>query len=242
MKRFFIASATLNVLLIAGLIVIGVYTSFWTDITSRIGWTKKRIVFNQKAEDCLRGWTKSLESLHDTVDVTFWGNSITYGGDFDQAFPQLKICNLGYPSDDLSGMQKRIAQIKALHPKLLFIMAGTNNLSTFNEKSFKCDYSELVTEIKRNVPDVKIYVQSILPYNSNLCKVKFKFDRNTATIKANEIIRTISEENDLNYVDLYSLYVEGEGQLQESLTVDGVHLKNEAYERWYNEIEKYIYD
>lgn len=242
MKRFLIVSTILNVLLVVGVVAIGVYTSFWTDIASRIGWTNKRIVFNQKAEDCLRGWTKSLESLHDNVDVAFLGNSITYGGDFDQAFPQLKICNLGYPSDDLSGMQKRIAQIKALHPKLLFIMAGTNNLSTFNEKSFKCDYSGLVTEIKRNVPDVEIYVQSILPYNSNLCEVKFKFDRNTATIKANEIIRMISEENDLNYVDLYSLYVDEEGQLQESLTVDGVHLKNNAYERWYNEIGKYIYD
>lgn len=242
MKRYLIASATLNVLFVAGLIVIGVYTSFWTDIASRIGLTNKRIVFNQKAEDCLRGWTKSLESLHDTVDLAFLGNSITYGGDFDQAFPQLKICNLGYPSDDLSGMQKRIAQIKALHPKLLFIMAGTNNLSTFNEKSFKCDYNELITEIKKNVPNVEIYIQSILPYNSNLCEVKFKIERHTAITKANEIIKKISEESGVNYIDLYSLYVDEEGQLQESLTVDGVHLKNEAYERWYNEIGKYIYD
>lgn len=242
MKRVFVLSVVLNILLFLAVVFIGVRTHSFHEVAARFGWAVKRTVPNQKAEDCLRGWTKSLESLHDTVDVVFFGNSITHGGDFDQAFPQLKICNLGYPSDDLSGMQKRIAQIIALHPKLLFIMAGTNNLSTFNEKSFKCDYNELITEIKKNVPNVEIYVQSILPYNSNLCEVKFKIERHTAITKANEIIKMISEESGENYIDLYSLYVDEEGQLQESLTVDGVHLKNEAYERWYNEIRKYIYD
>ena len=33
-----------------------------------------------KAEECLKGWTNSLYSLRDTVDIVFLGNSITYGG------------------------------------------------------------------------------------------------------------------------------------------------------------------
>ena len=61
-----------------------------------------------KTWECLKGWTNSLYSLRDTVEIVFYGNSITCGGAFEKSFPDKRICSLGYPSDDLKGMMIRI--------------------------------------------------------------------------------------------------------------------------------------
>lgn len=71
--------------------------------------------YQWKAEECLKGWTNSLYSKRHCRYV-FLGNSITYGGLFEAEFSDKRICNLGYPSDDLCGMTERINQIMALHP------------------------------------------------------------------------------------------------------------------------------
>ena len=78
--------------------------------------------YQWKAEECLKGWTNSLYSLRDTVDIVFLGNSITYGGLFEAEFSDKRICNLGYPSDDLCGMTERINQILALHSMPLTVI------------------------------------------------------------------------------------------------------------------------
>lgn len=118
MKRSVFILFITNVILFIALLYVGYKCHQYRSIISG----------NRKEYDCLRGWTNSLESLHDTVDVVFFGNSITHGGRFDQAFPDMKVCNLGYPSDDIEGMRKRIPQIVALHPRKVFIMGGINNL------------------------------------------------------------------------------------------------------------------
>ena len=131
---------------------------------------KRLISENRKEYDCLRGWTNSLASLHDTVDVVFFGNSITHGGRFDQAFPDMKVCNLGYPSDDLAGMIKRIPQVVAVHPKKVFLMGGANNIRLFDKVLFETQYQELIKALRDSLPDATIILQSVLPINYEICK------------------------------------------------------------------------
>ena len=47
--------------------------------------------YQWKAEECLKGWTNSLYSLRDTVDIVFLGNSITYGGLFEAEFSEFGL-------------------------------------------------------------------------------------------------------------------------------------------------------
>lgn len=232
MKRSVVILIITNVFLCVALLYVG-YKSLQY---------KKLISENRKEFDCLRGWTNSLASLHDTVDIVFFGNSITHGGKFDQAFTDMKVCNLGYPSDDLAGMRKRISQVVALHPRKVFIMGGTNNLGRIEHTSFEQQYKELIIEIKKQLPETSVFVQSILPYNSNVCKANNKVDRKRATIEANSVIENIAVSEGLKYIDLYSLYTDYDGQMNRILTSDGIHLKEEAYNIWYEEIKTFIYD
>lgn len=239
MKRALVVSLILNVLLLLAVVLIGVRTSFFEDVAARFGWAEKRVVPNQKADDCLRGWTKSLESLHDTVDVVFIGNSITYGGEFDKAFPTIKICNLGYPSDDLKGMRRRVPQIKAMHPQKVFIMGGLNGLIQMNLDDFRTQYESLVKELKYASPETQLFLQSILPVNEEL--FGHPLTPNQKIEQANMIIKDVALSNHSTYIDLHSHYQQ-DGKLNKEYSDDGIHLKEEAYQYWYKTIKQYFKD
>lgn len=202
---------------------------------------RRLISENRKEYDCLRGWTNSLESLHDTVDVVFLGNSITHGGKFDQVFPDKKVCNLGYPSDDLAGMRKRIPQVVAVRPKKVFMMGGANNIRHFDEALFETLYLDLIRSLRDSLPGATIILQSVLPINDEVFKA-FGNDGNDNINKANEIIQKLAVKTHLHYIDLNQHYKDEEGKLDVRYTDDGIHLKEEAYNIWYKEIKAFIYD
>ncbi len=226
-----------NVFLLALVFFIGcIKTNYINSKLERLGIIK---VDPHKRGDywCIQGWTNTLEKLHLDVDVVFFGNSITGGSSFEKYFPDVSICNLGYPGDNTDGMLLRVNQIKAVQPEKVFVMAGINGLHIQSENVFKEKYSTLVDSIQQAVPTAKIYLQSILPVNTSMKAGKTFKKEKIAT--CNKIVKLIAEQKNCVYVDLYSLYAV-DGILPKELTRDGVHLHPQAYERWANEIRKYI--
>ena len=186
---------------------------------------------------CIQGWTNTLEKLHLDVDVVFFGNSITRGSSFEKYFPNVTICNLGYPGDNLDGMLLRVNQIKAVNPEKVFVMAGINGLYIQTEQVFTEKYVTMVDSIKQVVPNAKIYLQSILPVNPSMKDGKL-FNKEKIA-KCNDIIRIVAGQKGCIYVDLYRLYAVN-GIMPTELTRDGIHLFPESYDRWAEEIRKYI--
>ena len=228
-----------NVLLFVLVIFIGcVKTNYINTKLERLG-----IVKTDPTERgdywCIQGWTNTLEKLHLDVDVVFFGNSITRGSSFEEYFPNVSICNLGYPGDNTDGMLLRVNQIKAVNPEKIFIMAGINGLHIQTEQVFTEKYATMVDSVKQAVPNAKIYLQSILPVNPSMESGKI-FNKEKIS-KCNEIIRRIAEQKDCVYIDLYRLYAV-DGIMPTELTRDGIHLFPKAYDRWANEIQKYIYE
>ncbi len=187
------------------------------------------------------GWNNCLNKMTYDCDVVFFGDSITRGSDFGKYFDGVEICNLGFPGDTLNGMKKRVSMIKAVHPEKVFIMGGINGLRDHNVDVCVQRYSELLDLIEKAVPDVEIYVQSVLPiasykesswYGGGICK--------NATIRAfNEKLKELAEEKGHVYIDLYSVY-EKDGSLDPDYTSDGLHLGGH-YEPWAEAIREYIY-
>ena len=182
------------------------------------------------------GWTNTLKKLNYDADVVFYGNSLTAGGDFQEYFPNIKICNLGYPGDNLDGLAIRVDQLKYLNPEKVFVMGGTNKLKEMSDKDFEQKYQCMVDSIKNAVPNAEIYLQSILPINHKMTEAYASSDK---IIMSNEVIKTISQQSGCVYIDLYSLY-EKNGEMPAEMTIDGVHLNTKAYDIWIEEIKKYI--
>lgn len=226
-------------LLMLNLILFGLIY-FKTNLIQRVG--VRLGLIESKPTDrsdywCIQGWTNTLEKMDVDYDVVFFGNSITGGSSFHNYFPDIKICNLGYPGDGLDGMLLRVKQIKAVNAEKVFVMAGINGLGTQPLQVFKNKYENLVQAIKAENPGITVYLQSILPVNNNISKNKYA--SNDKINEANDIIMKIAENNECTYIDVHQLYYKN-GVLDPSVTKDGVHLKPEAYDKWASLLASYI--
>lgn len=118
------------------------------------------------AEKCLQAWTNSLRQMNAKADIVFFGDSLTYYGDFSSAFPDKVVCNLGLRGDTIQGMINRVEQVKILEPKLVYVMAGINDASKVSLKDFKEEYEMLVRQLFIAAPHATLYIQNILPVNN----------------------------------------------------------------------------
>lgn len=188
-------------------------------------------------EKCLQAWTNSLKQMNVKADVVFLGDSLTYYGDFSSVFPEEIVCNLGLRGDTIQGMRLRISQLILLEPQKVFLMAGINDVSVLDNYQFKIEYEQLIKTIKKALPSSILICQSMLPVNSEEYIISCT---NQQIIEKNKIIRHLSNYYGLAYIDLFTVYLNKTKYLYE-YTYDGIHLKSESYQKWYNEIRKFYH-
>lgn len=226
-------------LLLSNVILLGLIY-YKTNLIQRIG--VRMGLIEQKLTDrsdywCIQGWTNTLKKMDVDFDIVFFGNSITRGSSFHEYFSDVKICNLGYPGDNLDGMILRVDQIKAVKAEKVFLMAGINGLEIQTLDVFESKYDKLIKEIKKANPDIVLYLQSILPVNNDIAQNKYA--SNEKIMKANNIIERIAKNNGCEYINVFDLYIK-DGMLDCSVTKDGVHLLPNAYDKWAHLLRPYI--
>lgn len=174
-----------------------------------------------------------------SADIVFFGDSITQLGDFQKAYPNLKIINLGLSGDSVVEMSERTEMVGYMSPKKVFIMAGINSMHSNSVATVAEQYKKLLMAIESEVPKAEIYVHSVLPVS----KKKEKEVVNNRDISSlNNLLEEYAKEQGYVYIDLYSLMVSSEGELDSELTTDGLHLNQKGYELWNNLIEDYVVD
>lgn len=169
-------------------------------------------------------------------EAAFFGDSITRGSDFQSYFPEVKIVNLGLSGDNLVGMRRRVSILQAVNPEKVFIMVGTNDLVHISLDCYSQRYEELLQTVIDLIPNATIYLQSVLPSNH----VMGKYAPNAKVQRANDIIKELAQKYNCTYIDLYSLYVDENNEMPRELTRDGVHLYSESYDRWAEEVKKFL--
>ena len=188
-------------------------------------------------EKCLQAWTNSLKQMNAKADIVFFGDSLTYNGDFASVYPNKVVCNLGLRGDTIKGLIDRLQQVIMLNPKYVFLMAGINDITNNDPEQFETQYEILIKHLKCIENDITLVVQSILPVNS----VDFHVSCNNEQIRIyNEIIANLANRYHILFIDLFSRYCI-DGVLPKIWTVDGIHLKTSEYSRWYNEILNKVY-
>ena len=187
---------------------------------------------------CIQGWSNTLEKLNYDCDVCFFGHSHIEESDFRFYFPDKRIVNLGYPGDNIGGMLLRVEQIKSVQPEKIFVMAGVNSL-WMPKDEFECMYDSLLTKIQTEVPHAELYIFNILPQSNGILGNN---NENSKIKEYNELLFKYATHKRIQLIDLYSIYVDSEGNLISSLTYDGVHLKKEAYSSWAARIKPFIDD
>ena len=174
-------------------------------------------------------------------DIVFIGNSITEKGEnWTKKFNIAHIRNRGIAGDLTDGVLKRLNEIVYFKPKAVFILIGINDLYNlhYEEARGNLKYYKIVPSvdyvgknilkiaklIHRKSPETKIYVRTVLPTRRAYLKEDVLF--------VNKIIKKNEAKGYYKVVDLYSQFVDANGDLIKDLTVDGVHLSDKGYEKW----------
>jgi len=190
------------------------------------------------ARKAVTSWENTLEKMDIEADVVFFGDSLSKNSDFRQYFPDLSIVNLGMNGDTITGMQERVKMIAAVSPSKVFILGGVNALRDDNLEKCVSDFAALLDSIRVEVPDADICVQSILPISR---EIQDSVGEHDSTIRSyNEALRGLAEERGMDYADIYPLYEKG-GEIDPELTLDGVHITDQAYSLWAEQIKELVY-
>jgi lysophospholipase L1-like esterase len=184
----------------------------------------------------IRGWNSMVAKIDLHPDVMFFGHSQIEMCDFRHNFPGLQIVVSGYPGDNVEGMRLRVEQIASLKPIKVFLLCGANSLEMSDEE-FQAKYDQLVNEIKAASPSSELYIFNILPQCDG---TSGRASRNGKIVERNCFIKEYTQQNNIPMIDLYSLYTDVDGTLFRDITLDGIHLTPQGYDRWAEALRPYI--
>lgn len=176
-------------------------------------------------------WEKyrQLNTTANSGEIVFVGDSITEFNPIEELIESsLKIYNRGIRGiTSLQLLDHLEEQILGLKPKIIFLMIGVNDLKTREPQLVFETILTIIKQVKKNLPQSKIYLQSILPINESSKFIRNKNRRSTKSVLI--LNKLLSEIDNVYWLDLHSLLRDSNNELPERYTTDGVHLTIDAY-------------
>jgi len=171
--------------------------------------------------------------------VVFMGDSITdwwirpESGGF---FPGKPYLDRGISGQSTQQMLVRFRpDVVGLKPKLVLILAGTNDLASVDSplESIRESITSMVDLAK--LSKIKVVLASLLPvHDYSLDKdgkpiIQSARRKPEEILKANEWLKSYAAENGLTYLDYHSAMVDAKGFLKAELSNDGLHPNSRGY-------------
>lgn len=183
---------------------------------------------NTDAEVCRIHHRNKLEAFSkdtNTYTTVFMGDSITEGGAFESVISNSK--NVGIGGDRIYNTEDVIPYVVKYNPQKIYLLIGINSLFYHSVEESKEQYSHLMEKMVAAFPNTQIIVETVLP----------TVQRNPKISVFNDYVKQVAQSYNLRVLDLYSLY-EVNGCLPSELSFDGIHLTQEGYSTWYNELTR----
>ena len=175
----------------------------------------------------------------DTNSIVFLGDSYTQNFEVSEFFNNLAVKNRGIILDGTPAVLNRINQITKGRPKKVFILIGINDLLAGLTPSTTLSYlSKILDNIKNNSPKTIIYVQSLIPTTLGA------YETNKPLLPSinefNKGANSLCKSRGLIFIDLYKLFIKGNGLNPDYDAGDHLHLNGAGYLLWANSIKKYV--
>ncbi|MBQ4366496.1 MAG: sialate O-acetylesterase [Muribaculaceae bacterium] len=173
-------------------------------------------------------------------DIVMLGNSLTDGAEWNELLNNRHVKNRGIVGDIVQGYIDRMEPILKGQPKKIFILGGVNDVShDVSGDSIARAMERLIVLIKTRSPRTKIYLQSMLPFNNEVREWKLLRGRDHVVVEGNKALEQVARRQGVTWIDLYPLFVDGQGRLKAEYTNDGLHLMGKAYLIWRDAIKRY---
>ncbi len=173
-------------------------------------------------------------------DIIMLGNSLTDGAEWNELLRNPHVKNRGIIGDIVQGLYERMEPILKGKPRKIFILSGVNDVSHgVDGDSIGRAMEKLIILIKKRSPRTKIYLQSMLPFNTDVQMWKLLKGREQVVIDGNRAMEQVAKRQGVTWINLYPLFVDENGKLKKELTNDGLHLLGPGYLIWRDAIIKY---
>lgn len=177
----------------------------------------------------------------DSTNIVMLGNSLTNGCEWHELFKDDRVINRGITGDIAQGIQDRLEPIIKGQPAKIFLLTGANDVSHhLTADSIATAIVDLVARIRRECPDTKLYVESVLPINQSFQRYKNMNDKEPVIREINKLLAPRVEALGATWLDLTPLFADEEGNLRKDYTNDGLHLLGPAYLVWRDFLLPYI--
>lgn len=116
----------------------------------------------------------------------------------------------------------------SMQPKRIFLMLGSNGIAAAS--SMEDSYRTLIEKLQDKCPDSEIFCISVTPVTSDSTSAASAGITNTMITDFNKFVKSLAEEKELTYIDLYSLLSDENGFfLPDYAEKDGLHFKGATY-------------
>lgn len=187
---------------------------------------------------------KQSRLLGDKIRLIFEGDSITHnwssrGKDvWKERYEPLGAFNFGVGGDKTENILWRIqrGQLDGLHPKLVVLTIGTNNL---NGKKTPEQVAEgiaaIIKKYQEHCPGVVILLQGVFPRGHDPA------DPLRSEIKdLNALISRFADGNKVLYIDFGEKFLEPDGSISPQMMHDYLHPESKGYQIWADSIAPII--
>lgn len=175
-------------------------------------------------------------------DIIFLGNSITNGCEWAELFENPHIKNRGISGDITRGVYDRLAPILNGRPAKIFLLIGINDLARGTAPdSILANIRQIVTKIRTESPDTRLYIQSLLPVTDHYRLFEGHTSQRQFVPQINAGLQKVAATTGAVYIDLYASFVDpATGKMNTAYTNDGLHLLGKGYLKWRDLIRPYI--
>ena len=180
------------------------------------------------------------------ADAAFLGDSLTVGfSDYQINLDGALICgytgvgpdaivNRSAVKSPTRGQEVALDVLAAARPKKLYILLGTNTLTTLGAADrFLAYYGQMLDQLRQALPGCVIYVQSIPPVRPQAAAEKPGLASDVLR-SVNEQLAKLAADKGCVYLDLWETFADENGNLKEMLAApDGVHFSaGNGYGAW----------
>jgi len=183
------------------------------------------------------------------IDIYFEGDSITrrWGAtdypqfleNWNQNFFGWNAANFGWGADNIQNILWRLrnGELDGVHPKVIVLLAGTNNIGSFippgDEESRIADVTKglaAILEIMREkAPEATIILTGIFPRNDNMKSPKAVIP---VINRINENLAKMADGKKVRYMNVNDKLADADGVLLDGMTMDKLHPALPGYQAW----------
>jgi lysophospholipase L1-like esterase len=167
------------------------------------------------------------------IQVIMIGDSITRRWEdnidlWNKFFSKYRAANFGVGGDCLENIKWRIlnGELDGVDPKIVILLAGTNNLDTDSSDAIIGSIKEIAEIIQQKLKNTKVVVLGILPRNFNGTGINYP--RKISQI--NKVLASIFAGTEIEFRDIGKDLANEHGVVSDTIMPDGLHLDHNGYE------------